>query len=103
MKQLEIDFSKPYPETPGWKEPTTSRDAAIAMAPKVSDLHRQVLGLLAGRDMTPDEIAGYLRRSVLAVRPRLTELAHMGLIERTGERRLNQSGLQAHVYRLTHA
>ena len=51
--------------------------------------------------MTADEIAAKLGQSVLAVRPRVSELFHAGLIEKTGERRPNASGLNAYVWKKT--
>jgi len=64
-------------------------------------LLRVVLGVIAAQPagLTADEIAAALDESVLAVRPRVSELFHAGLIEKTGERRRNQSGLSAHVWK----
>jgi predicted transcriptional regulator len=53
--------------------------------------------------LTADEIAAKLEESVLAVRPRVSELFHAGVIEKTGERRPNASGLNAHVWKKTAA
>jgi len=53
--------------------------------------------------LTADEIAARLNESVLAVRPRVSELFHARLIEKTGERRPNASGLNAHVWKKTAA
>jgi len=93
--------SATYPETPGYKEETTSRDAAEAIAPRAGTLRAMALEALAGGwELTPDEIAEKVGKSVLAIRPRCTELDEMGFIERTGRRRMNDSGLYAHVYRL---
>lgn len=92
----------PYPYSPGFKEYSTSRDAAAKIAPTLSHRQREVLEALSRwGSMTPDEVADHLSRTVLAVRPRLSELKQLGLIEKTGERRANQSGLMAAVYRLT--
>ena len=62
-------------------------------------LRALVLKVLASAPsgLTADEIAAQLDESVLAVRPRVSELFHAGLIEKTGERRRNDSGLNAHV------
>jgi predicted ArsR family transcriptional regulator len=49
--------------------------------------------------LTADEVAARLGESVLAVRPRVSELFHAGLIEKTGDRRANASGLAAHVWK----
>lgn len=74
-----FDWTPPpgYPNRPGWKEPTTSRDAAEKVAPAAKTLRDQVLAAFrnawpAGH--TADEIAALLGKSVLSVRPRLSEL-----------------------------
>lgn len=46
---------------------------------------------------TADEIAEELGVSVLALRPRATELVQLGLARRSGERRRNASGVSASV------
>ena len=46
-----------YPDAPGFKEPTTSREAATAVRPRVSDLAQRIVALLLYRPMTPDEVA----------------------------------------------
>lgn len=51
--------------------------------------------------MTPDEIAKKVGETVLAIRPRCTELLNDGFLERTGNRRANESGVKAHVLKLT--
>jgi len=89
----------------GYTEPTTSRAAARAVDDTLSERQREVLDALraAGRrGLTADEAAGAVGRTVLAVRPRFTELGpkHLGLIEKTGERRANESGLEASVWRI---
>jgi predicted ArsR family transcriptional regulator len=68
-------------------------------------LRARVLEVLASTPsgLTADEIAAKLDESVLAVRPRVSELFHAGLIEKTGERRRNESGLNAHVWKKTAA
>ena len=64
-------------------------------------LRALVLEVLAAAPdgLTADEIAAKLAASVLAVRPRVSELFHAAKIEKTGERRLNESGLAAHVWK----
>lgn len=90
-----------YPSAPGWKEPSTSRDAAVKIASKAETLCQRVLIQLDLRGpMTPDECAEYLRETVLAIRPRFSELAKSGAIQKTGKRRLNASGMAAHVWRV---
>jgi predicted transcriptional regulator len=80
---------------------TTSGAAARAVRPRVSDLARRITDLLIYRPMTPDEVAAAMDESLLTIRPRFSELNKAGLIERTGERRANASGMKAHVWRKT--
>ncbi len=91
----------PYPHAPGYTEQTTSRLAAGAMRETASVLRARVLAeIVAAPDgMTADEVATALQRSVLSIRPRVTELYKQGKIGRTGDRRTNASGMTAHVYR----
>ena len=96
-----------YPETPGFTEPTTSKEAAAKIASTLSLRQQEVIDALraderaGGTGLTPDETAVKVGRSLLAVRPRFVELGkHKGLIEKTGERRSNDSGLDATVWRL---
>jgi predicted ArsR family transcriptional regulator len=91
----------PYPVGPGSKERGgTSEEAAERIASRAETVRLQVLALLrAGGKLTADEIAKKLKLSVLSVRPRVSELAARGLIERTGGRRQNQSGMNAAVWR----
>lgn len=90
-----------YPEHPGAKVAGTSQDAADNMAEIAPTLRDQVLRLvfLSG-GITTDEAADRLNVSVLAVRPRFSELRTMGKIEQTGERRTNASGMTANVWRI---
>lgn len=89
-----------YPHHPGAKVDGTSRDAADEMAEHATTLRDQVWQLvkLSG-GITADEAADRLSVSVLAVRPRFSELRVMGMIEQTGERRRNVSGMTANVWR----
>lgn len=89
---------------PGFKEGGTSRAAARASAGDADVLRRKVYQeiLAAGAvGLTADECAARLGRSVLSVRPRLSELANAERpwIARTGERRKNESGHSAAVWR----
>lgn len=89
-----------YPETPGFKEPTTSQEAAVAIEPVARTLRAQVLAAYktvwpAG--LTADEVAEKLNRSILSIRPRVTELEKLGELTKTTLRRKNASGLNAVV------
>ena len=94
--QLQLDI---YPHAPGFKREGTSADAARAVKSKAATLREQVYRALAKAAMTADEVARYLGESVLSCRPRLSELAARGLIAETGERRKNESGKFAAVWR----
>lgn len=92
-----------YPETPGFKEPDgTSEAAAEAMAAKAVHLRRRALQALnrlgEATVLEAVEIAGVSRE---ALQPRFSELRRMGLVEPTGARRRNPSGKAAAVLRLT--
>lgn len=92
----------PYHGTPGFKEPTTSRDAAVKFKAHASALRVQVLAEIAGAaaGLTADEVAERLRQNVLAIRPRVSELRELQKIERVpGVRRKNASGMSAAVWR----
>jgi len=78
---------------------TDTSKAAMPQVVSGLSLQRLVLEALADHDMTADEIAAYLSIDRLAIRPRLTELAHLGLIIDTGDRRPNASGKLAAVWR----
>ena len=94
-----------YPHRPGFK---SSRDgpsaqAAKVIAPTVTGRRREVLDYLRTRatePMTADDIAAALNRSPFGVRPRVSELAALGLIERADARGKNQSGMTASRWRL---
>ena len=80
--------------------PDTSREAAEAVGHRVTLLRQRVLAAYreAGKDgLTPDECAARLSESVLAVRPRCTELVQWGHLRRTVARRRNASGCGAYV------
>ena len=93
-----------YPKTPGFKEHTTSRDAADQMKRSAENLRGLVLAAYAEAGtsgLTADEVAAKLDMSPFAVRPRVTELGpkHFDKLEKTGERRRNGSGMKAAVWR----
>ena len=76
-----------------------SRRPHLAKSERVRALVLYVLAATPA-GLTADEIAARLDESVLAVRPRVSELFHAGLIAKTGERRPNASGLAAHVWKM---
>lgn len=93
-----------YPRAPGFKEGTTSRAAALAMTSRASILRNRAFAEIVragATGLTADEVAERLGETVLAVRPRVSELAKAvpPRILPTGERRRNDSGLKAKVWR----
>lgn len=85
-----------YPNSCGWKEITTSRDAAIAIeASGVAQLMRERVLEALRASQTAKEIAFSLGADINSVRPRISELKARGLIRESGERRDRQ-----HVWRL---
>lgn len=106
MKDLLGDrpYTTAYPDRPGYKERTTSKDAADAVEPNSSILRERAYNALyiAGENgLTADEVASRLGESVLAIRPRITELskADPPRIVPTGARRKNESNLNAKVWK----
>lgn len=89
-----------YPATPGFKDRDTSRAAALAAFGRSRELRQKCLDALDGADRTADEIASILGESVLAIRPRMTELLKTGRIIDSGIRRQNASHRRAKVWRL---
>ncbi len=89
-----------YPLSPGFKEPTTSKDAATKMKVRAPKLQARVLTAIgiSRHGLTPDECAKLLKTSILSVRPRFSELSKLEKIERSGARRANESGLKADVW-----
>jgi hypothetical protein len=87
-----------YPEAPGARHTDTSKAAAISMSDVASSLRGQCLAALKTRQLTADEIAEAVGASVLAIRPRVTELRMQGLVFDSGHRRPNASGRKAIVW-----
>lgn len=89
---------------PGRKEETTSLDAAKAAASSAATLRSLVMSAIALQPRTADEVAASLDQTVLAVRPRCSELRNLGKIEPLRDergrqvRRPNASGVNAIVW-----
>jgi hypothetical protein len=90
---------------PGHKERGGTSEAAAHHASVLADVIRRDVYrviLAAGPvGLTADEVARRLGRSVLSIRPRVSELANAERpwIARTGARRKNESGRWAAVWR----
>jgi|ERR1017187_9173254 predicted ArsR family transcriptional regulator len=97
MTQSNLDL---YPNIPGAKRTGTSKLAADSMRARAPTLRDRVLGVLKHYNgLTADEAAARLCQSILSIRPRLSELLALGKIVETSERRRNQSGKLATVWR----
>lgn len=92
-------FGSRYPDAPGFKARDTAKNAAALIDGEAANLRVQCLGIIGYCPSTADEVANQLGRSVLAIRPRLSELVARNRIVDSGERRLNQSGKPAIVWR----
>lgn len=91
-----------YPQYPGFKSRETSQIAADRIAPVAPTLRDKVLSIYrdTAAGLTADEVAAKLRLTPFSVRPRVSELARMGLLKDTMERRANaSSGRIAIVWR----
>ena len=90
-----------YPASPGFKTQGPSQDAASAIAGAAATLRTRALLCISRTPggLTADEVETELGASPFAVRPRITELNRLGQIERTEERRRNEFGMTATVWR----
>lgn len=91
-----------YPNVPGFKVAGPSEEAAAAVAPIAGTLREQVLQIIASSQhgLTADEVAAKLNKSVLSVRPRVSELRRQGEIRQALTRGKNDSGMSATVWML---
>lgn len=102
MKDLLGDTLFTYPQRPGFKESTTSKVAADAVAPGASKGREAVFTAIAAAGaygLTADEAAAMIGRRETYVRPRVTELSKMGRIVETGKPRRNVTNLKAKAWR----
>jgi hypothetical protein len=96
-----FEFADRYPQSPGYRKRETSRRAAREMKAKAPTLRDQCLKVIQESPiaLTADEVAAALGKSVLSVRPRVAELATMGLVVDSGARGENVSMKQAIKWR----
>lgn len=90
----------PYGDLPGWKEPTTSRDAAESVKGGSAAARAEIFKIIARSPATADEVAAAIGWTILYVRPRIAEMRALGLIVPSGARRPNESGRSAIVWRV---
>ena len=107
MKHKAEQFDLPlqvYPTAPGYKNKDKSgpsRKAALSIKPHALTLRGLCFKAISQMPMTADEVAAAIGKSILSVRPRIAELSKLGKIEDTGNRRENESGRDATVWRKT--
>ena len=71
-----------YPQSPGYKEQTTSRDAATSVKTHARTIRERLQALFrAGWVGTTDQAASALCEPFISVRPRFSELHRDGVIE----------------------
>lgn len=88
------------PETATRVTRATSREAMRASEKRAPNLRTRIWRVLdQGGPRTPDEVADLLAESVLSVRPQFTLLTKENRIADTGQRRRNDSGRDAMVWR----
>jgi hypothetical protein len=89
-----------YPDQPGFKASGPSEQAATAISRSARTLRDQVLKTIADAPagLSADAVADRLGRSVLSVRPRVSELRRLGEIRPTTQRVKNASGMGATVW-----
>ena len=73
----------------------TRREAQESLCERIERLRSAVLAALWDGPATADELASRIGASVLATRPRVSELYRAGLVRPTGRRRPNDSGKNA--------
>ncbi len=105
-----FDWVEPpkYPDRPGFKEPTTSREAAKKIEPQASRLRAEALAVLRAAwpaGLTAHQVAARMGRSIMSVSPRISELRKTGdvmpVLQEGGikpQRRPNESGCTAIVW-----
>ena len=93
-----------YPDAPGFKVGGTSEEAAQRVTRLAGKLFKPILQefMAAGqRGLTADQAAQRIGVSVLSMRPRISELKHLGYLSYTGVRAENESGMTANILRAT--
>jgi hypothetical protein len=91
----------PYPQSPGFRVPGPSQQAAERFAAPAKSIRARVLKAVteAGpHGITADELMVKLGLAEIVVRPRLSELRRDGAIRDSGRRRTGNSGMLMSVW-----
>jgi hypothetical protein len=89
-----------YPDGAGFKSNGPSQEAAQAIERTAKTLRDQVLRTFqqSPQGLTADAVADRLGKSILSVRPRVSELHRQGEIRPAGDRGKNDSGMSATIW-----
>jgi hypothetical protein len=89
-----------YPDAPGFKASGPSEQAATAINGTAKTLREQVLKIIAASPagLSADAVADRLGKSILSVRPRVSELRRLGEIQPTTKRAKYESGMSATIW-----
>ena len=102
-KTTSLKYSeKKYPLTPGYKEQSTSKEAAEKINTRAAKLRTKILQILERKETyggTCEEIAEIMSEDITSIRPRFTELKHMNYIIDSGDRRINKFKNNTKVWR----
>ena len=95
-------MEKKYPLTAGYKENSTSKEAAKKINSRAANLRTECLDIVKNScnyGATQEEVAALLSESILSIRPRFTELKLLEYIIDSGNRRKNSFGSNTKVWR----
>ena len=94
-----FSYAPSYPQTPGFKVRNTSRTAAQGMKSRAPSIRDKVLNAIKQRPMASFEVAEAIGVTYRSTQPRTSELAAMGLIVDSGQRRFDpETGKQVIVW-----
>ena len=100
--QRQFDFDK-YPHKAGHRNIRTSVESAEQINPQLRRLHKIILLELEKvfpKGLTSSELTNKLNKNLLTIRPRTTEMKHLGLIVDTEKTRKNEGGKSEIIYKL---
>jgi hypothetical protein len=92
-----------YPYSPGSRgnSPNTSYEAATTIAPIAPDHRARILAALQAHSagLCSEQIGRIVGLSVYAVRPRISELLALGIVEETGDTVKNDRGRNVTIWK----